>query len=402
MKKINIISIIACIFFTLLAYIWHVTIGKSDEKERTITVGIILDGDESAPYNNNFLRAVPVIEAEYGERVKVLPIRNIHLDHAEEALDELVAEKCDLIFATSYGYGEMMKEYAAQNPDIVFCEATCDNANTEPQLPNYHTFMGRIYEGRYISGVVAGYKLEQMIADGEISADEAVVGYVAAYPVSEVISGYTAFFLGVRSVVPNARMKVCYTDTWSDYTVEKQYTEELIDQGCVIISQHSDTIGPAIACEEASVDHHVYHIGYNQSMLDIAPTASLVSCRINWTPYLMGAVGAVLEEKNIEDSIDAVKWGNDMCAGFDKDWVQMIELNVISAAPGTEDKIRELEEEFKKGSVHVFVGNYTGVNPDNISDTWNLNDEYIENKSQSAPTFHYVLKDVIEIIEISD
>lgn len=262
-----------------------------------LLVGIILDGDESAPYNNNFLRAVPVIEAEYGERVKVLPIRNIHLDHAEEALDELVADKCDLIFATSYGYGTMMKEYAAQNPDIVFCEATCDNANTEPQLPNYNTFMGRIYEGRYIFGVVAGYKLEQMIADGEISADEAVVGYVAAYPVSEVISGYTAFFLGVRSVVPSARMKVCYTDTWSDYTVEKQYTEELIDQGCVIISQHSDTIGPAIACEEASVDHHVYHIGYNQSMLDIAPTASLVSCRINWTPYLMGAVGAVLEEK---------------------------------------------------------------------------------------------------------
>lgn len=402
MKKINIISIIACIMSIILVYIWHETIGKDDETEKTVVVGMILDGDEGTPYNNNFLRAVPVIEAEYGDRVEVRPIRNIRLDNEKEALDELVAEKCDIIIATSYGYGAMMKEYAGQYPGIVFCEATCDNANTDPVYPNYHTFMGRIYEGRYISGVVAGLKLEQMINDGEITADEALIGYVAAYPVPEVISGYTAFFLGVRSVVPNARMKVCYTDTWSDYTIEKSYTEELIEQGCVIISQHSDTIGPATACEEASGDHHVYHIGYNQSMIDIAPTAALVSCRINWTPYLMGVIDAVLEDKKIEESIDAVSWGNDMCAGFDKGWVQMIELNIVSAAPGTEEKIQELEEGFMKGSVHVFSGNYTGVDPDNSSDTWNLNNEYIENKSQSAPTFHYILQDVIEIIEISD
>ncbi|MBO6165395.1 MAG: BMP family ABC transporter substrate-binding protein [Eubacterium sp.] len=402
MKKINIVSIVTCLLCILLAYEWHVNVEKKNNEEKTVTVGIILDGDESTPYNNNFLRAVPMIEAEYGDRVKVIPIRNIHLDHEHEALDELVEAGCDIIFTTSYGYGNMAKVYAGRYPDIVFCEATCDNANTDPVYPNYHTFMGRIYEGRYISGVVAGYKLEQMIAEGEISADEAIIGYVAAYSTPEIISGYTAFFLGVRSVVPSARMKVCYTDTWSDYTLEKSSTEKLIEEGCVIISQHSDTIGPAIACEEASEDHPVYHVGYNQSMLDVAPTAALVSCRINWIPYMIDTVGAVLEDKKIEDYVDAAYWGNDMCAGFDKDWVQMIELNEISAAPGTQQKIEELEEEFKRGSVHVFKGDYIGVNPDDPSDTWDLNNEYIENRSQSAPSFHYILNDAIEIIEISD
>jgi Uncharacterized ABC-type transport system, periplasmic component/surface lipoprotein len=402
MKRINIISIITCIVLVLLAALWHFTIGRNDSAIRTVTVGMILDGDESTPYNNNFLRAIPVLEAEYGERVKIIAKRNISLEHEQEALDELVDLKCDIIFATSYGYGEMMKDYAGKYPDIVFCEATCDNANSAPVYPNYHTFMGRIYEGRYISGVVAGYKLQQMISEGTISADDALIGYVAAYPYAEVISGYTSFFLGVRSVVPSAKMKVCYTYTWSDYTIEKNYTEKLIEEGCVIISQHSDTIGPAIACEEAIAERPVYHIGYNQSMLDIAPTSSLVSCRINWTPYIVGAVDAVMNEKEIEKSIDAVSWGNDMCAGFDKGWVQMIELNTISAAPGTEEKIKSLEDDIIKGKIHVFKGDYTGVDPTNPSDTWNLNTEYIENNSQSAPTFHYILKDVIEIIEISD
>lgn len=100
--------------------------------------------------------------------------------------------------------------------------------------------------------------------------------------------------------------------------------------------------------------------------------------------------------------MDAAYWGNDMCAGFDKDWVQMIELNEISVAPGTQQKIEELEEEFKRGSVHVFKGDYIGVDPDDPSDTWDLNTEYIENRSQSAPSFHYILNDAIEIIEISD
>ena len=402
MKRINIISITTCVIIILFALAYHLTIGRDDNIERKIKVGMILDGDESAPYNNNFLRVISVIEAEYGDRVEVIALRNMPESDVDEAMETLLQESCDLIITTSYGYGEKAKKYAEKYKGIEFIEATCDNANTEPKLKNYHTFMGRVHEARYLSGVVAGLKLQEMIDKGIINSDEALVGYVGAYPVNEVISGYTAFFLGVRSVAPTAKMKVCYTDSWSDYALEKEYTERLIADGCVIISQHSDTIGPAIACEEASERHPVYHVGYNQSMIDIAPTAALVSCRINWIPYIMGAVEAVLADEDIEEHVEAECWENDMCGGFDRGWVEMIELNKLSAAEGTEEKMNELIEEFKENKVHVFQGDYIGVNPDDPSDTWDLKKEYMESKTQSAPTFHYILKDVIEIVDYSE
>ncbi|MCR4837539.1 MAG: BMP family ABC transporter substrate-binding protein [Eubacterium sp.] len=139
------------------------------------------------------------------------------------------------------------KKYAGLHPEIQFCEATAPDANDEngdPVYENYHTFMGEIYQGRYISGVVAGMKLKELLDQGILRPEEAKVGYVAAYSSAEVISGYTAFFLGVRSIVPEAVMEVKYTNTWSNYNIEKQCADELIDRGCVIISQHSDTTGP--------------------------------------------------------------------------------------------------------------------------------------------------------------
>ena len=142
-------------------------------------------------------------------------------------------------------YGEKTKEYAEAYPEIQFCQATCSNANEEPVLKNYHTFMGNIYQGRYISGVVAGMKLQELIEDGEITPGQAKAGYIGAYSCAEVISGYTAFFLGIRSVVPGATMTVRYTNTWGNHLLEKECAKKLIDEGCVIISQHSDTAGPA-------------------------------------------------------------------------------------------------------------------------------------------------------------
>ena len=156
-------------------------------------------------------------------------------------------------------------------------------------LPNYHTFMGTIYQGRYISGIVTGMKLRELIEQKKLTPAQAKIGYVAAFPYAEVISGYTAFFLGVRSVVSEAVMTVSYTNTWSNTTTERKLAEKLIDEGCVIIAQHSDTTGPATACETASTRDGklVFHVGYNQTMTDVAPTTSLVSTRINWTPYFI-------------------------------------------------------------------------------------------------------------------
>ena len=370
-----------------------------DKSRDFITVGFVYDGDESTPYTANFIKAQKAVEREFGTRVHVIVKSNVNSNGGgEQAVAELVSEGCDLIFTSSTGYAEAAKKYAGLHPDIQFCEATAPDANEEPVYDNYHTYMGEIYQGRYISGVVAGMKLEEMLKNGVITEADAKVGYVAAYPSAEVISGYTAFFLGVRSVVPYAVMDVKYTNTWSNYSIEKQCAEELIQRGCVIISQHSDTTGPAVACEEMYAEKKVYHVGYNKSMIDVAPTTSLVSCRINWEPYFVAACEAVLENKKIEKCVSGHVHGNDIGAGFEKGWVEMLELNTLIAAEGSAEKIEELEKDFTKGKIEVFKGNYNGVDPSS-GETIDLRNGYRENEKSSAPTFSYVLQDVITIVE---
>lgn len=258
--------------------------------------------------------------------------------------------------------------------------------------------MGHIYEGRYVSGVVAGMKLKELIDSNVITEEQAKIGYIGAYPFAEVISGYTAFFLGVKSVVPEAVMSVKYTYSWGSYQLEKDYAEELIEDGCVVISQHSDTSGPAVACEETERDKTVCYVSYNESMQDVAPTTYLVGSSINWTPYMLGAVGAVLNDEKIENSIKGTVNGNDIGAGFKEGWVQILKLNELSVAKGTQEKVDKLISDFKRGKITVFKGDYIGVNPEDPSDTIDLNEGYMENYNSSAPTFGYILKDVITIL----
>lgn len=314
-----------------------------------------------------------------------------------EYLQQLVDAGCDIIFSTSYNYGITTKEFAMRYPDIEFCMATCDNANEEPYLDNYHTFMGAIYEGRYTAGVAAGMKLKELIDDGVITKEQVKIGYVGAYPYAEVISGYTAFLLGVRSIVPDAVMTVKYTYKWNDYLIEKKYAKQLIDEGCVIISQHSDTVGPAIACEETDVSTPVYLVSYNQSMADITPTTYITGCKINWKPYVIGAVGAVMKGRPIEKAVKGNVVGNDIGAGFSEGWVEMLKLNEVIAAKGTREKIEEVIEGFKRGDIEVFKGDYIGINVDDPYDLYDLSEGYKENNNSSAPTFKYILQDVITI-----
>ena len=313
----------------------------------------------------------------------------------------MINENCKIIFATSYGYEQYLKQYAQKYPQVQFCQATGILANQEPVLSNYHNCMGVIYEGRYISGIVAGLKLKELVETRKILPAQEKIGYVAAFPFAEVISGYTAFFLGVRSVMPDAVMSVMYTESWNNYFVEKQCAEKLIDEGCVIISQHSDTTGPAIACEEASInrDKVVFHVGYNQSMIDVAPTTSLVSSRINWSYYIISACNAVLKEKSIESVVKGNIYGNDASAGIQNGWVEIIGLNDLILAPDTEEKIEAAKKQFKSDATSIFKGNYKGVNPYNPNDVWDLNIPFIENQNRSAPSFCYVLDDVITIVE---
>ena len=398
MKRETLITAIISVIFLLLFAVNHIMFNSPSTHNEVLKIGFIYDGDESIPYTNSFIRAQHTIEEQFGDKIQVIVQSNVSPDELEETLEELIESECSLIFTISYSHAIIAKEFAEKYPHVQFCQACGDNANEEPVLKNYHTFMGEIYQGRYISGIIAGMKLQELIDKSIISKDEAKIGYVGAYPYPEVISGYTAFLLGVLSVVPSAKMTVAYTYTWSSFSEEKNCAKRLIDEGCVIIGQHSDTIGPAVACEE-NFEKNVFHVGYNQSMIDVAPMTSLVSTRINWTPYISGAVRAILNKKSIEKSIKGHVHGNDIGAGFDLGWVQMLEINSIAAAEGSERVIELTEQAFKKGKKSVFVGNYIGVNPYDEEDTYNLKKEYKENANSSAPTFSYILKDYITLEE---
>ena len=396
MKRTYTLCIITSLVMCILALGIHYA---TRTEEKHLKVGIVFVGDEITPYTENFIKARNHAMEVYGDRIECVTKYNVTEDQIEEPLQELVAEKCDYIIAASYGYGPIVKEVAEKHPEIQFCVPTGDNANQEPVLSNYHNCYGTIYQGRYVCGVVAGVKLKEMIENGIITPEQAKIGYVAAFPYAEVISGYTAFYLGVRSVVPEATMLVKYTDTWSNYSMEKQVATELIAQDCVLISQHSDTIGPATACESAGGSIPVYHVGYNQSMTDVAPTRSLVSSCVDYSYYFEQSIYALLHGKKIEDCIDGKTYGQDAMAGLDKNWVRILDINEAIVPKETDQIVEDTINELISGKKQVFSGNLTGVDPYDSTKRIDLNTPYIENETSSSPTFSYVLDDVITIVE---
>ena len=225
---------------------------------------------------------------------------------------------------------------AQEFPDVQFCHSTGTKAHTEG-LPNYHNAFASIYEGRYLAGVAAGMKLNEMIANGEFTEEEAKIGYVGAYTYAEVISGYTSFFLGARSVCPSATMEVTFTGSWYDETAEKEAANKLINDGCKLISQHADSMGAPTACEAAGVPD----VSYNGSTKDACPNTYIISSRIDWAPYYKYAITCAATGKEI-----AADWTGTLATGS----VQLTELNENAAAKGTADKIAEVKASLEDGS----------------------------------------------------
>ena len=397
MKRVYITTVLTCLVILGAFLVFFRLLNLTDGRDHLI-IGFVYDNDESTPYTYNFSLAKDELEKKYGDRVEILTCSNVMDDEMEEPLRELVGQGCDIIFFN--GYSELVMQLAPEYPDVQFCQTSYGDFSNKTVPDNFHTFKGEAYQGRYVSGIAAGMKIQQMIQEETITEDEAIVGFVAAFPTSEVISGYTAFLMGVRSVVPAATMHVSYTETWSSYALEKSAAKKLIDDGCVIISQYTDTIGPAIACEEASREKEVYFVGFDQSMSEVAPGTSLVAARICWEKYILAAVNAVMSDKKIESVVSGNICGNDAFAGFEEDWIEMVDLNLQVAADGTQEAMTRAIDRFKRGDVSfVFQGDYVGVDPDDPSDMIDLKQGYIENEKSSYPLFHYVLKDVIMIDE---
>ena len=398
MKRVYIATVLTCLVI-LAAFIGVFRFLNLSGGKDHLKVGFIYDNDESTPYTYNFSLAKDAVEKKYGDKVEILTCSNVLDEEMEEPLRDLAEQGCDIIFFN--GYSPLVRELAPDYPDIQFCQTSYMDMSDQTVPENYHTFKGEAYQGRYISGVAAGIQIQQMVNDGIITEDEAIIGFVAAFPTSEVISGYTAFLLGARAIYPKTVMRVCYTNTWSSYAQEKSAAKKLLDEGCVIISQHTDTIGPAIACEEAATDgRQVFFVGYNQSMSEVAPGTSLVTSRICWEPYVLAAVDAVMMDKKIESFESGRIHGNDVSAGFESGWVEMVDLNEQIASPLTQNAMDSAIAQFLRGNTsYVFHGNYIGVDPDDPSDTIDLHTSYIENANTSYPLFHYILQDVITIEE---
>lgn len=304
-----------------------------------VKAGFIFLHDENSTYDLNFMNAAKAACEALG--VEYLTKTNIpEGQECYEAACELADAGCNFIFADSFGHEDYMIEAAKEFPEIQFCHATGTKAHTEG-LANFHNAFASIYEGRYLAGIAAGMKLNEMIEKGDIKEEEAVMGYIGAYTYAEVISGYTSFYLGAKSVCPSATMKVTFTGSWYDETAEKEGANKLIEDGCVLISQHADSMGAPTACETAGVPN----VSYNGSTESACPNTFIVSSRIDWQPYFEYCLDAVANGTEI---------ATDYTGSLETGSVALTELGKTAPAAGTQEAIDAAKADIIAGKIKVF------------------------------------------------
>ena len=352
-----------------------------------LKVGFIFLHDENSTYDLNFMNAAKEACETLG--VESVFKTNIPEDQScYEAAAELADAGCNIVFADSFGHEDYIIQAAKEFPEVQFCHSTGTKAHTEG-LDNYHNAFASIYEGRYLAGVAAGLKLNEMIDNGDFAAEDAKIGYVGAFTYAEVVSGYTSFFLGARSVCPTATMEVTFTGSWYDETAEKEAANKLIANGCKLISQHADSMGAPTACETAGIPN----VSYNGSTITACPNPFIVSSRIDWAPYYEFVINAVANGETVP-----ADWTGTLATGS----VVLTEVNEAAAAAGTADKIAEVKAALEAGTIHVFdtaaftVGGETltsymadvNTDPNYEADTEVVIDGYFhESEMRSAPYF---------------
>ena len=373
------------------------------QQTATVKVGFITLHDENSTYDLNFINAAKEAIANLGltDADYILKTNVPEGQECYEAAVDMVDKGCNIIFADSFGHEPYMIQAAQEYPNVQFCHSTGTRAHTEG-LANYHNAFASIYEGRYLAGIAAGLKLNEMIDAGKFTADEALVGYVGAYTYAEVVSGYTSFFLGVRSVCPTATMKVTFTGSWYDEALEKEGAQKLIGLGCKLISQHADSLGAPTACENAGVPN----VSYNGSTQAAAPNTYIISSRIDWAPYYEYAIKAVMNGTTIDTD-----WTGTLATGS----VVLTDLNTAVAAEGTAEAIAAATEKLEKGELHVFdTATFTvkgetltsymadvDTDADYTPDTEVVHDGYFsESEFRSAPYFDLEI-DGIERLDVA-
>ena len=379
MKKALAIGLAAAMAVTMTAPVYasdDSESGKGIAKE-DLKIGAIYIGDENEGYTAAHMAGIDEMQEALGlDDSQVIEKTLIGEDEGcYDAAADLADQGCQIIFANSFGH------------------ATGTQAASSG-LSNMHNYFTNIYEARYVSGVVAGLKLNQMIEDGTITEDSCKMGYVGAFPYAEVISGYTSFYLGAKSVCPSVTMEVKYTNSWASFDLEKECADALISDGCVLISQHADTTGAPTACEAAGVPC----VGYNIDMTSVAPNTALTSASMDWGVYYTYAVQCMLDGTAID---------TDWCKGFSDGADKITPLNEKVVAEGTDEKVKEVEDALADGSLHVFDTSTFTVDGKELttykkdgSDTEYVSDGYFhESEYGSAPAFDVAIDGITSITE---
>ena len=382
------------------------------KKQDTFKVGLICLHGESSTYDKNFITAFKAACAEEGVEYLIktdIPEGN----ECYTAAAELIDQGCDMIFANSFGHEPYVIKAANEFRHIQFFHATGTKASVE-NLNNYHNAFASIYEGRYLAGVAAGLKLQEMIANSQIKAKNMdgegniKLGYIGAFPYAEVVSGYTSWFLGVRSVVSNVVMNVVYTNSWYSLVDEGNSAQRLINDGCALISQHADSMGAPNACESAGVPN----VSYNGSTATACPNTFIISSRINWQPYYEYIIDAVQNNKRIEHN-----WSEGLGETWSDGAVALTDVGSAAAA-GTVDYLNNVIAELKAGTRKVFdcntftvggqkvttyladvvdLGDYAGETEVILTDAATGITYFAESEFRSAPYFDLRIDGITEL-----
>ncbi|MCI6094218.1 MAG: BMP family ABC transporter substrate-binding protein [Eubacteriales bacterium] len=353
MKKFVAFALVLAMAFALCAC-------TPNEDKDDFKVGVILVGDENEGYTYAHMEGIEAARVACGlEKDQIIYKYNIGENEAcHQAAVDLVEQGCKIVFANSFGHESFLIQAAKEYPDVLFCHATGQTAAKQTDLKNIFNYFTAIYEARYVSGVVAGMKLKELMDNGTVTDPH--VGYVGAYPYAEVVSGYTAFFLGIQSIVPDAYMEVQYTNKWFDLTLEAEAANALMARGCVIIGQHADSTGAPSAIQAAHDDGtypNVYSVGYNIDMLNVAPDVALTSPQNNWGAYYTYAIKTAMEGKEMQQ---------DWCYGYIDEAVQISQLGT-ACAEGTQEAVAAVIEKIKNGELHVFDCSTFTVNGEHLT-----------------------------------
>lgn len=342
MEEITTMKKIVALFLALVLCLSVVSFAAADTDYSNVKLGVILLHDEDSTYDLNFINGVNEAVANLGlSEDQVIIKRNIpEGNECYEAALELADEGCNVIFADSFGHETYLLDAAKEVEDVQFCHATGTMAHTEG-LANFHNAFAAIYEGRYLAGIAAGMKLNEIKAAGNLKGEVPMMGYVGAFTYAEVISGYTSFYLGAKSVCPDVIMKVQFTGSWYDEKEEKAAAEALIAAGCDLISQHADSMGAPTACENAGIPD----VSYNGSTLASCPNTFIVSSRINWAPYFEYICTCVANGEAIDTD-----WTGTIATGS----VVLTDVNTAVAAEGTVEAIEAAKAAFIAGELNVY------------------------------------------------